>query len=438
MLNRTNKNYILVIFFAVIFVISAIWTASIPRIETGQLLTGFFISFLLYLLIMLGARSYSFYILFIIAVVARCGLIFLFPELSDDIYRFYWDGKLMTAGINPYGILPTSVSVSTFFPSEGWLLSAMNSPGYFTVYPPILQGLFLVGACGDDIYEFNIILKVLFILVECAGFYYLSKYLENNGLDRKNALWYFLNPLVIIEGIGNLHAEVVMMASLSIFIFFWKKGMMAKASVFFSVAVAIKLTPLMLIPFLWFSQQKSKLTFFLGAFLTTVLLFTPLWISGKWLSYAQSLDLYFRTFEFNGSVYYILREIGIWWKGYNLIAITGPLLGAISMILIIWQSWKSRNTFQITGFSIIAWFTYLMLATTVHPWYILPLLFFTSIHGISVAVLWSAAIFLTYINYGNQPFREDMWIVILEYSLILGYILINYKDIFSKIKIQPE
>jgi len=65
-------------------------------------------------------------------------------------------------------------------------------------------------------------------------------------------------------------------------------------------------------------------------------------------------------------------------------------------------------------------------------------LFFTSIHGISVAVLWSAAIFLTYINYGNQPFREDMWIVILEYSLILGYILINYKDIFSKIKIQPE
>jgi alpha-1,6-mannosyltransferase len=416
--------------------VSAIWTATVPRAETWQLMSGFFISFLCYVLIMSKAEITPLSVLLMTSVAIRLGMIFIFPQLSDDIYRFYWDGRLIAAGVNPYGVLPADVNINNFFPSEGWLLNALNSPEYFTVYPPVLQVLFWIAAAGNDIQEFNIVLKVLYVLGECAGYYFLSKYLDSKGSDKKKIFWYFLNPLVVIEGIGNLHAEVLMIAVLAIFLFYWRKGKMVLASVFFSIAVSVKLTPLMLIPFLWFSHPKHKITFTVCTLLTSILLFSPVWISGKWISYAESLDLYFRKFEFNASIYYVFRELGVWWKGYNLIALTGPLLGLAAMTLIVWLSWKKRHVLQVTGFSILAWFLYLLLTTTVHPWYILPLLFFSSIHGVSAPILWSALIFLTYISYGIQPFREQMWVVVLEYSLILGYISLTYQDILKKIKSQ--
>jgi len=41
-----------------------------------------------------------------VAVVARFLLLFSFPNLSDDVYRFIWDGRLLNQGINPFEQLP--------------------------------------------------------------------------------------------------------------------------------------------------------------------------------------------------------------------------------------------------------------------------------------------------------------------------------------------
>ena len=37
-----------------------------------------------------------------VAILARLALLPLAPELSDDIYRYLWDGHLLTQGVNPY------------------------------------------------------------------------------------------------------------------------------------------------------------------------------------------------------------------------------------------------------------------------------------------------------------------------------------------------
>ena len=44
--------------------------------------------------------------LVILGVAARVGLFFSLPNLSDDFYRFIWDGVLVREIGNPYGILP--------------------------------------------------------------------------------------------------------------------------------------------------------------------------------------------------------------------------------------------------------------------------------------------------------------------------------------------
>jgi hypothetical protein len=51
-------------------------------------------------------------IVIIFAVLFRVGLLFSAPYLSDDIYRYVWDGKVQAAGVNPYRYIPADPALS--------------------------------------------------------------------------------------------------------------------------------------------------------------------------------------------------------------------------------------------------------------------------------------------------------------------------------------
>ena len=150
------------------------------------------------------------------------------------------------------------------------------------------------------------------------------------------------------------------------------------------------------------------------------MLFLPLF-SGTFLSnFGSSLNLYFQKFEFNASIYYLLRWIGFQLKGFNIIQIVGPILSLLVLVIIITKvlreqasSWN--NLFEQCLFAIC---TYLFLAMTVHPWYVaLPIIccLFTRFR---FPILWSGLIFLTYINYSYAVYQENMWMVAIEYILV--------------------
>ncbi|HSE38288.1 MAG TPA: hypothetical protein VLG74_13375, partial [Blastocatellia bacterium] len=42
----------------------------------------------------------------VFAVLFRLSIIFFPPYLSDDIYRYIWDGRVQAAGVNPYRYIP--------------------------------------------------------------------------------------------------------------------------------------------------------------------------------------------------------------------------------------------------------------------------------------------------------------------------------------------
>ncbi|HEX9017253.1 MAG TPA: hypothetical protein VF960_14780, partial [Chloroflexota bacterium] len=46
------------------------------------------------------------------AVVLRVGLLATTPSLSDDVYRYVWDGKVIAAGIDPYAYPPAAPELS--------------------------------------------------------------------------------------------------------------------------------------------------------------------------------------------------------------------------------------------------------------------------------------------------------------------------------------
>jgi alpha-1,6-mannosyltransferase len=141
------------------------------------------------------------------------------------------------------------------------------------------------------------------------------------------------------------------------------------------------------------------------------------WLTGQ----GESLDLYFRKFEFNASFYYLLREIGFWWKGYNIIATLGPQLalwGGVLILVVSWGNWpKDRNLFQALS---IVFLIYYLAATTVHPWYVVPLVALSVFSGYKFPILWSYTILWTYIGYTATGYEVPWWVITIEYLSVIG------------------
>ena len=109
-----------------------------------QLIACFAILFAIYLYWIKESNKQDFNYLLAIAIAARIALIFSTPNLSDDYFRFIWDGKLIANGINPFDYLPNELRESIFYQSNLLLINGMNSPEYYSIYPPALQFIFFI------------------------------------------------------------------------------------------------------------------------------------------------------------------------------------------------------------------------------------------------------------------------------------------------------
>ena len=379
-------------------------------------------------LILLYKCQCSWKFLLLLGIVSRASLIFIFPGLSDDIYRFYWDGRLVLSGISPYGALPQDVLSKNLPFLDQPLFDLLNSQQYYTIYPPISQLYYALSAFMGDIGTASVTMKILFLITETIGVVYLIRLLKKVDLPVRLFSLYFINPLVIIEGVGNLHYEVLMISFICMSIYYIFNKNIIYGSFLMSVSIGIKLLPLMVLPYFWFRMQgKDKWIFFssLAGFL--IIIFLPMASGVEFVSFLSSVDLYFRKFEFNAGIYYILRWLGEQISGYNLIRYLGPLLGLITIGYNFYLAAKNK-VFDLKSFIIyclLAWTGYLLLATTVHPWYVIPILFFGIFTSFRYTFIWSYLIFISYVNYSNSVYYENLWWIALEYFLLLAYIFLE-------------
>ncbi|MEZ4848050.1 MAG: hypothetical protein R3B93_05385 [Bacteroidia bacterium] len=89
-------------------------------------------------------------LILILGIFFRLIVFFALPNLSDDFYRFIWDGRLLSHGVNPFAQLPSEYMLN---PDQALrlglnteLYQGLNSPNYFTIYPPVLQGIFYLSS----------------------------------------------------------------------------------------------------------------------------------------------------------------------------------------------------------------------------------------------------------------------------------------------------
>ncbi len=383
--------------------------------------------------------------LILVSLLFRLLLLFSVPNLSDDIYRFIWDGKLLGEGIHPLALLRRWDVNNDRIPAplELSLYNKLNSPDYFTIYPPFAQLVFWLSAYSDSIIGSAVIIRLLIIGAEVVSIFFLAKLCESYNIPKKQVLLYALNPLVILELTSNLHLEAFMIAFFVLGIYFCKARKPISAGVVLALAVAAKLIPLILLPaFLRRLSFKKLVLLFLSVLVFLIILFWPLYEPALVKGMTESISLYFQKFEFNASIYYLVREIGFYVKGYNIIGVAGPWLSMITFMLIIAIALLADPK-KVSTPSVWLWilFVYFAFATIVHPWYATSLVALSVLTTFRFPVVWSGLIFLSYLGYSETGYQENMLVVILEYGLL--YIFIVYelyyafgkRDFFKKKKL---
>ena len=406
----------------------------LERTQFGYFITFACTLFLIYTLISFSKVKKDFRFWMFTGIVIRLLSLFYIPNLSDDIYRFIWDGNLLLKGINPFEMVPDQImqSRSELGMSEE-LYQNMNSRQYHTVYPPISQFIFWFSAliAGQTVWLNSLIMKLFIFAAEVGSIYYLRKLLIHRSMSEYWSLLYFLNPLIILELTGNLHFEGIMIFFLLASMYMLLKERYWVAFFAFAFAVNTKMIPLILVPYLSFSLGwRRTIQFGLVGITTTVLLHLPFLSESFIKNIGSSLGLYFKTFEFNASIYYLVRWIGFQIKGYNIIATAGPYLATISTLLIIAISWFSRNKklANIATAFILILTTYFLFSTTVHPWYITTMVAFMPLTGLLFPVIWSASILLTYSTYKTANYDQNVTLIGLEYVLVMLTMYFDFKN----------
>lgn len=411
---------------------------------TGYILIGYFIErsdfisvftiysslFLLAYIIRKNSVDYHFKILVLSGLLFRFCLIFSMPVLSDDFYRFVWDGRIQQIGINPFDFKPSQLITQIKDPLLSQIFPYLNSPDYFSVYPQFCQIIFRTASIigGESLYHTVIALKTTIFLSELGTIIILGKLLLQRINSKSLQLIYLLNPLVIVELSGNIHFEAFMIFFLLLMVWLINRQKFFAASGVLSFAIQAKLLPLISIPLLIKQLGIKKASYYAGFCLLLTLGMSMILLNNfeRVKHFSESLILYYGTFEFNGSVYLLFRTIGWWFLGYNAIAVLSKILIALSLLGMILIYYKKAE-FLSALFWIIT--CYLAFSAVVHPWYITPLIALTAFVKFRFALLWSALIPLSYYAYSVKPFNENYWLIAIEYLLVIIFLIIELKNL---------
>ena len=424
---------VFIILSSILYLIFAYDLARTDTLKLPLLYVGLFV----FAYLVIKSSGFYFRILVIASVLFRLLFLFAIPNLSQDFYRFIWDGQMILSGLNPYLSTPDyqmELGALTNFPNQLELYHGMGSlsASNYTNYPPLNQLCFVIANLfpGHSILNSIVGMRILIIGADLGTLYFGKKLLEKLNIPSGRIFWYILNPFIIIELTGNLHFEGVM-----VFFFVWSLYLLhcrkwLISAIILACSIYIKLIPIMFLPlfFKWFKKENGKVNFkklikfYSVVGVTLILFFIPFFSMEFITNYSKTIGLWFGNFEFNGSIYYLAREIGYAITGYNEIAIITKIFPLISLSIILYFSFF-RATHTITELATSMLLTlscYLFLSTTVHPWYLTTLIILSIYAAYRYALIWSVVIILSYFAYADIDYTENLWVLAFEYLIVFS------------------
>lgn len=330
----------------------------------------------------LAGSAFDWRWLLVLGLLARVVLLSTTPTLSDDVYRYLWEGHLVTEGVSPYTFTIDSPLGEAFdIPARG----LANNASLASPYLPAAHGIFGIAAFLLPSQPWT--MQVIMILFDIVAVAAMMRLLRSVGLPARRCLIYWLNPLVIIEVAHGAHLDAIIvgltMTALWLTIDVAKRSPNAAflGAAVLGVATLTRPLAVMFVPILfWMWNWRQRLLYALTVFV-------PIAITGAWVGlglsggtgtgvFGSTLE-YTETFRFNTAVYQALER----WLGAQGVA--DPLMAtriiiavavAAPMAAIFFWARRPRNdraTIRLLALPVIL---YVLLAPVMHPWYTLLLM----------------------------------------------------------------
>ncbi|HXV77487.1 MAG TPA: hypothetical protein VD788_14325 [Candidatus Polarisedimenticolaceae bacterium] len=366
-------------------------------------------------------------------LIAACGP----PALSDDVYRYVWDGRVQLHGIHPYLFAPTDPRVEALR-DENW--RRINHPQLITIYPPVSQLLFAaLAASGAGPGGFRIALGLVDFGVVLA----LSLLLRRLGLPGERVVLYAWNPLAVLEASGSGHVEPLGIAFV-LLATAWIIGCRHRLSTAaLAAAIHVKLLPVVLIPVFAPSYRIRGVVWLV---LWLLVLWAPYGLSGP--AFGAGLWAYAESWEHNSSIFALVETALValdsgrlleplvssvkersgaawvpWDSLYRWLWPPGLARALVAGAGIVWVvAVARRDGIPLARRCLLAIGGVLLLSPTLHPWYVLWVLPFAAALLSWPWLVLAALVPLSYLGAGADP---PPWVLLVEYGMPCGIVVVD-------------
>jgi len=204
-------------------------------------------------------------------------MLFTSPSLSDDMYRYVWDGRVQAQGISPYLLPPDAEELRELRDSAIW--SNINRKSAVTIYPPVAEMIFagLWRLWPDNVSWFQGVMAAGGLL----GGYLLLGLLKMLQQSNARLVIYLWSPLLIYETAHSAHLEGLVLPLLVLAWWMSVRGRSGLSGVFLGLATGLKLYPAFLFPALWQRDKPGGWRYPAAFFGVLILTYLPYWLSSS-------------------------------------------------------------------------------------------------------------------------------------------------------------
>lgn len=312
----------------------------------------------------------------IVAVAARVAVLPARPDLSTDAYRYVWEGRVVLHGANPFAVAPADSSLAMLRDADFGLI---NHRALATLYPPLAQGLFALGAWIAP----NVVApKSIFTLFDLGAVLVLLALLRARGRPATHALIYAWSPLVVFETghSGHLDAAGVFFLFLGVTLF--AGGRRAWGALALGASFLVKYMAIALAPF--FARRGYRAV--LPAILVTAGIgYLPFLDAGDGLT--RSLRTYSFDWSFNGPPFMAFSALlGDAARARLVLVVLGVVF---AMVAALRERDVVRYAFLVIGAAIL-------LSPTVYPWYLMWMVPFLCVFPNRAWILFTGLVAISY------------------------------------------
>jgi len=284
--------------------------------------------------------------LLLVAVLLRTIVLASPPTLSDDLFRYLWEGQVVWGGGNPFLHAPADPVWASRAGDP--ILAAVNHPEVSTIYPPLALQLFAV--LSQIAYD-PLSIKVFMGLCDVGIVWVLADVLVGRGRGLDAAWLYALHPLGTVEAAGSGHLESLAILLVLLAVRGWDRG--GSGLSWAALGALVKLLPAVLVGVLW----RRRPWLLLPAAAVALLSASPFLDAGALLF--RGLDTYAEHWSFNAGLFQFFEAmLGTYARPVAMAVGAAVTLGA----LVRYRD-PARVMLWVGG-------AFVLLSPTVHPWYI--------------------------------------------------------------------